>query len=174
MRNGNHKFSRVLAIVPFAILFLVPALCAQVRSNDSLAAPFAQSYWLSTSEIAEAVPPAKVLPSVRDNCERPVRSSSISASSYRTPVNIEMLLPSAVKAEANGSNNDSTSGLPLNSVTFTSAYENAPSSAVDHTNDPEYFANHVPLVRGLATRVLRESKAHPHVTRVLQVIHPEF
>jgi hypothetical protein len=165
MPNGTRNFSRALAIVPLMIPFLLQPLAAQMKFKEPAPARPTQSYWISTTEIADAIPPAEILPSILATRQGPFRSSTKStpSKSYRTPVNLNMLFPTV--SEHQGNKNGSLA------PTFAPNY--ATSSSEINQSD-EYFAHHVPLVGGLAVRVLEESKAHPHFTRFLQVIHPVF
>jgi len=44
----------------------------------------------------------------------------------------------------------------------------------DRLNDPEFYAHHIPGAGPIVDRVLKESRAHPHLTRVLEFIQPQF
>ena len=92
--------------------------------------------------------------------------------SYHSPVNLKLLLPpTQPRFGATEEKRDTVAHLQ------TPQFVDAPSVAREpnpHANDPEYYARHVPVVGGLVSHVLEQSKAHPRVTRVLQVVHPEF
>jgi hypothetical protein len=167
MPNGTSNLLRVLAIVPLMIPFLLEPLAAQLKFNESAAGQPTESSWISTTEIAEAIPPAEMLPPTLSNRQSPFHSSTKStpSKSYRTAVNLNLLFPKVSEHQGN----QNTSFAP----TFASNYATS-SWGVNQSDDLEYFAHHMPLVGGLAVRVLKESKAHPHVTRVIQAIHPEF
>lgn len=167
MPNGTHNFLRSLAIVPIMIPFLLQPLAGQMKFNGSAPAPPTESYWIATTEIADAIPPAEMLPPILSNRESSFHSSTkpTPARSYRTAVNLNMLLSKVSEHRENKNISFAPTYAPNNETS---------SSQVNQWDDPEYFAHHMPLVGGLAVRVLKESKAHPHVTRVLQVIHPEF
>ena len=100
-----------------------------------------------------------------------IATEAAAPDSYHSPVNLKLLLPPAqarfVPAEEK---RDTVAHLQAPQfIDAPSAHEPNP-----HVNDPEYYARHVPVVGGLVTHVLEQSKAHPRVTRVFQVIHPEF
>ena len=91
--------------------------------------------------------------------------------SYHSPVNLRLLLPPTQASFGQMEEKRDTVAYPQASQ-FAEVPEAREPNA--HVNDPEYYARHVPVVGGLMCHVLEQSKAHPHVTRVFQVIHPEF
>jgi hypothetical protein len=52
--------------------------------------------------------------------------------------------------------------------------DDAANRLAERLNDPEFYAHHIPGAGPIVDRVLKESKAHPHLTRVLEFIQPQF
>jgi hypothetical protein len=91
--------------------------------------------------------------------------------SYRSPVNLKLLLPQS-QGFAGVAENERVSTAHAQHSEFAEA--SASPEPNTHTDDLEYYARHVPVVGGFMQHVVQQSKAHPHVTRVFQYIHPEF
>lgn len=90
--------------------------------------------------------------------------------SYHSPVNFKLLLPPAQTPSGVAQARDVVARVPGSQF---AEVADAREGNTQH-DDPAYYARHVPVVGGLMLHVLQQSKAHPRVTRVLQVIHPEF
>lgn len=101
--------------------------------------------------------------------ERQITSAAPATDSYHSPVNLRLLLP---PTQASFGQMEEKRETQSRASQFADVPEAREPNA--HGNDPEYYARHVPVVGGLVCHVLEQSKAHPHVTRVFQVIHPEF
>jgi len=63
-------------------------------------------------------------------------------------------------------------------LVFASAFEQTPSPVHELTpgrlNDPEFYAHHIPGVGPVIEKAIKESKAHPRLMHIFEVIQPEF
>lgn len=109
---------------------------------------------------------------------RPVFSTQ-HPESYRVPVNLKLLAPGT----------DSTASWQDMQVIFapvefarvmSARAEFSPAEPVvqdepvNRGDDLEYYAHHVPVVGPIMQHVLNQSKAHPRLTRVFEVIQPQL
>ena len=186
--------------LPFAMMLLLfaPLLPAQVRWPRELV-PLRRM----AAPIAKKVAKPQELPSLaymmplslgRENSSLSrVSSYTLPAKSYRVPVNFDLLLPQPLRtaevgaktaelgvrtADLAATENRFLSQASSDRLTFAPTYASdftaVPAEAANHGGDPEYYARHIPLVGGLAMHLLQQSKAHPRITRVFQVIQPQL
>jgi hypothetical protein len=57
---------------------------------------------------------------------------------------------------------------------FAPSYPTVHDSPINRGGDLEYYAHHVPVFGPLMQHVLNQSKAHPRLTRVFEVIQPQL
>lgn len=175
VRNPFHSCSRP-AIVALALSFcFAQVLTAQV-SSPGRRAHFNRIVTGSKSRYGIKAPSsiAEVLPPNSAELRQPTVPLTIPdqpSDSYRSPVNLKLLLPQS-QTFAGVAKNERGSAAHTQRPEF--AESSASPAANTHTDDLEYYTRHVPVVGGFMQHVVQESKAHPHVTRVFQYIHPEF
>ena len=107
----------------------------------------------------------------RSPAEPQITSAAPASDSYHSPVNLRLLLP-PTQAHFGQMEEKRDTVVYSQASQFADVPDAREPNA--HVIDPEYYARRVPVVGGLMCHVLEQSKAHPHVTRVFQVIHPEF
>jgi hypothetical protein len=91
------------------------------------------------------------------------------------PVNLDLLAPKAPRTHESWTAVKFFPGRnPSAWAKFAPNYPAVHHDAINHSDDPEYYARHVPWVGAIAMRVFQQSKAHPRLTRVFQVIQPQF
>lgn len=98
--------------------------------------------------------------------------------SFHQPVNLNLLLaPTTEKWSTSASACTSPRDLIVPSA-FAEPSERSSDEAAnrlaEHLNDPKFYAHHIPGAGPIVDRVLKESKAHPRLTRVLEFIQPQF
>ncbi|MFZ3343214.1 MAG: hypothetical protein WA213_20215, partial [Terriglobales bacterium] len=120
--------------------------------------------------------------------ERPWESEPQLASfgppeSSRQPVNLNLLLPpSPARLSSSTINTNAEKEIDIAApdreliipFTFASTSPTRNHQSLDRFNDPQFYARHIPGVGPLVDRVLKQSKAHPLLTRVLKSIQPQF
>jgi hypothetical protein len=133
----------------------------------------------------------------------PQIKSSASSESNRSPVNLNLLLPLAsaklpawttnTNKDANTPEDASRADVKRNDMSRDRDDANAVSNhdlivatafappvqsndreTAKYFTDPQYLAHRIPGVGSIFDRVLKESKAHPKLTRVLESIQPQF
>ncbi len=181
------------AVLSFAGMLLVfaPLLSAQVRSPRHFT-PI--QHVATSSPLGETVAKPQELPSLayltalsfgRENSSvSRISFYTPTAKSYRVPANLDLLLPHPLKTvqvaakgdfglEKNLSTNASDA-QPMFAPTYAADFTASPAESVNHSDDPEYYARHIPLVGGFAMRIFQKSKAHPRLTHVFEIIQPQF
>ncbi len=98
--------------------------------------------------------------------------------SYRQPVNFNLLLPpSSGKLPSWAKGADRDRGVPdRDSIpsAFATTYPAGDQGTVSPFIDPQYYARRIPGVGPIVDRVLKQSEAHPRLTRLLKSIQPQF
>jgi hypothetical protein len=98
--------------------------------------------------------------------------------SYHQPVNLNLLLPpSTERLFFSPPASTSARGLILPSGFAEPSDPSNDEAAIRFTNrlnDPQFYARHIPGAGPIVDRVLKESRAHPRLTRVLGFIQPQF
>ena len=175
VRNSFHFCSRsAIAALAVSVCF-GQVLTAQVSSSGKrphfirTSAGSKSTYRTKTQRsIAEVLAPNT--PELRQPAT-PLSLAAQPSESYRSPVNLKLLLPQS-QTISGAAENDREPVAHVQSSEFAEA--SASPEPNSHSDDLQYYARHVPVVGGLMQHVFQQSKAHPHVTRVLQYIHPEF
>jgi hypothetical protein len=96
---------------------------------------------------------------------------------HRLPTNTEAALERSIKtAELRGQNQKKYSFGSATSkwLTFASIYGKVHHETVYSTDEPEYYAQHIPWAGSFILRLCRQAKLHPRVTGVLKVFRPQF
>ncbi len=99
--------------------------------------------------------------------------------SYRLPVNLKLLAPGTASAASWESMNGvsapvESAGVNTARTEFSLAEPAIHDEPLNHGDDLEYYAHHVPVVGPIMQHVLNQSKAHPRLTRVFEVIQPQL
>jgi hypothetical protein len=98
-------------------------------------------------------------------------------------VNLNLLLPSSTERLFSSASASTSPRDLILSNAFAEPSGRSPSGRsnddaaqrfADRLNDPEFYAHHIPGAGPIVDRVLKESRAHPHLTRVLEFIQPQF
>ena len=96
-------------------------------------------------------------------------------SDYRLPTNTKAVLDQATRtAELRGKEKYFLSSAPSKWLTFAPPYGKAHHETLDSVDELEYYAHHIPRAGSLIVRICQQAKVHPHVTRVLKVLRPQF
>lgn len=116
-----------------------------------------QHSWVSDSKTASFSPPLK---------------------SYRQPVNFNLLLPpSSGKVPSWTKDADRDRAIPDRGFVpsaFATTYPATDQGTINLFTDPQDFARHLPGIGPIVDRVLKQSEAHPRLTRVIKSIQPQF
>jgi hypothetical protein len=199
MLGPGHSSSRsappyglVLLFLTLVLTHILPAQTRVARKATHHSEP------TSRSVLAQTVPEPPLLASFSHRelvpLSEPRPSESLSAAvaptaSFRQSVNLSLLLPpttrkfaSATVANETTPARTSVRGLIQPSVFAEPSGRSNPSRSnddaaqrfADRLNDPEFYAHHIPGAGPIVDRVLKESKAHPHLTHVLEFIQPQF
>jgi hypothetical protein len=185
-------YGLVLLFLTLLLTHILPAQSRMTRKATHHTEP------ASRSVVAQTVPEPPLLASFSHRESAPLSelrpSASLSAAlaptaSFHQSVNLGLLLPpttgrfaSPTTANETTSASNSVRDLILPSA-FAEPSGRSPSSRsnddaaqrfADRLNDPEFYAHHIPGAGPIVDRVLKESKLHPHLTRVLEFIQPQF
>jgi hypothetical protein len=111
----------------------------------------------------------------------PTTTTSLLASprSSRQPVNFNLLLPPRSGKRPSWTTDASTgNAVPdrdlMSPSAFASSLPTPDQETVNIFNDPQDYARRIPGVGPIVDRVLKQSKAHPRLTRILKSIQPQF
>lgn len=174
------------------LLLLVLSFCAQFLSAQAVPRrkrPHRQLTTALTSLARERVPDPPLFASLPRAAlpQRPERSweSTPQAASftgqsrsYRQAVNFNLLLPPTYGKLPSWTKNAGTGKAVLarDSIPSAFAFSSATTDEgpVNPFIDPQYYARRIPGVGPIVDRVLKQSKAHPRLTRVLRSIQPQF
>jgi hypothetical protein len=113
----------------------------------------------------------------------PRPSESLSAAvaptaSFRQSVNFNLLLPPTTEKLFSSAPTSTSPRDLILPATFAELSDRSSDESASHLaerlNDPGFYAHHIPGAGPIVDRVLKESKAHPRLTRVLEFIQPQF
>jgi hypothetical protein len=85
-----------------------------------------------------------------------------------------VLNPGTGTAEFWGKNKYYTASAPARWRTFAPAFGHVHHETIHGANDLEYYGRHIPWAGSVILRIGQQAKAHPHVTSVLNTLHPRF
>jgi len=68
----------------------------------------------------------------------------------------------------------SPSFAPMKWMTFAPTFGQVRPETIHSTNGWESYGHHIPWASSVIPRVSQQAKAHPHITRALQVVQPQF
>jgi hypothetical protein len=174
------------------LLLIMLSFCAQFLSAQAVPKrkrPRRQHTIALTSSVRERVPDPPLFASLSraalpQRPERSWESSSKAASftaqprSYRQTVNFNLLLPPTYGKLPSWTKNVATGKAVVASdlipSVFASTSPTIDEGPVNPFIDPQYYARRIPGVGPIVDRVLKQSKAHPRLTRVLRSIQPQF
>jgi len=184
---GQRHSSRSAAIPFLLLLLFCTDLLAQSRSPrkvslHSVVMASSSSPLVPRTSFGEQVPSAALVSSFSrratpESFERVWREQSsaqfvTSTGSLRQAVNFNLLLP---PAGARLRSTESSGGRSLiRPLTFASDPPPPDCKIPDRYNDPQFYTRHIPGVGSIVDRIFQESKAHPHLTRVIKMIQPKF
>jgi hypothetical protein len=110
----------------------------------------------------------------RGQSESRIRFFPHSASYYRLPTNTNAALyPPTGTAELWG-NETFVGRAPSKWLTFTPTYGNVPHEATYRVENLEHYGQRIPWAGSIILQVGQQAKAHPHVARVVKLLHPRF
>ena len=91
------------------------------------------------------------------------------------PTNTKAVLDQAIgTAELRGKEKYFIGSAPSKWLTFAPTYGKVHHETIYRVDELEYYGHHIPLVGSLIVRICQQAKVHPHVTRVLKVLRPQF
>ena len=92
---------------------------------------------------------------------------------YRLPTNTKAVPDQATgTADLRGENKYFIGSAPSEGLTF--AHGKVHHEMIYRVDELEYYGHRIPWVGSLIVRISQQAKVHPHVTRVLKVIRPQF
>jgi len=77
-------------------------------------------------------------------------------------------------AEFWGKNKYFIGSAPTKWMTFAPTFGHVHHETIHGANDLEYYGHHIPWAGAVILRISQQVKAHPHITRALQVVQPRF
>ena len=183
---GQRHSSRSAAVPFLLLLLLCTDVLAQLRSprrvnfhsgvmvsSSSLLVPRTSFSEQSPSPALVSCFSRRAMPESFERMWREQSSAQFvaSAGSPRQVVNFNLLLPpDGARLQVAESSGGRALGRPL-----TFASDPPPDRQIpDRYNDPQFYTRHIPGVGSIVDRVFQESKAHPHLTRVIKMIQPKF
>ncbi len=93
----------------------------------------------------------------------------------RLSINTNAVLnPETGTAEFWGKNKYFIGSAPARWRTFAPTFGLAHHETIHGANDLEYYGRHIPWAGSVILRIGQQAKAHPHVTSVLNTLHPRF
>jgi hypothetical protein len=103
------------------------------------------------------------------------------AASVHQSVNLNLLLPPTMENLASATATTKPTRASARDLILPSAFAEPSALSTDEAarfasrlNDPQFYARHIRGVGPIVDRLLKESKAHPHITRVLESLQPQF
>lgn len=97
------------------------------------------------------------------------------AGDFRLPVHSASVLAQAARtAELPGKKKYFIGSAPSRWLTFAPAHGRVHIEASNRINEVEYYAHHIPWAGSFVLRICQQAKAHPHITRVINSLHPKF
>jgi hypothetical protein len=179
---------------PTFLLLIVLLFCAQLLSAQALPRQkrIGRQYPIAPlSSGREKVPDPPLLASFalpqrsEHTWESDPKITSFTAhpSSNRQAVNFNLLLPPSSgnppswTRDAIGERTVANRAIPDRDdipSAFASTYPTTDQGTANPFIDPQYYARRIPCVGPIVDRVLKQSEAHPRLTRVLMSIQPQF
>jgi hypothetical protein len=94
---------------------------------------------------------------------------------YRPLITTNAALPPATRTtESRGKENYFIGHAPSKWRTFALTYGKIPRETTCCVRDLEHYGHRIPWAGSIILRILQQAKAHPHVTRVLTLLKPQF
>jgi hypothetical protein len=174
------------------LLLIVLSFCAQILSAQALPPQKRirhQNAITPLSSVREKVPDPPPLASIAraalpQHPDHPwegdpkIASFTAQPRSDRQRVNFNLLLPpSSGKLPSWTADADRDRAIPdrdFNPSAFAATYPATEQGTVNPFIDPQYYARRIPGVGPIVDRVLKQSEAHPRLTRLLKSIQPQF
>jgi hypothetical protein len=101
--------------------------------------------------------------------------AAYNAGDYRLPTNTKAVLDQATRtAELRGEEKYFIGSAPSKWLTFALTYGKVHHETIYGANELEYYGRHIPWAGSLIVRICQQARVHPHVTRVLKVLRPQF
>ena len=99
--------------------------------------------------------------------------------SYHQTVNFNLLLPRGISTRFASRGPDESRADRSLPATSAFAQDSAPAGSnrdafLNRWNDPQFYARHIPGVGPVVERMFQESRAHPRLTRVIELLQPQF
>ena len=179
------------------LLLIALSFCAQLLAAQALPPQkrIRRQYPITQlSSVREKVPDPPLLasfsratlpqrPQHRWESDPKVASLTAQPRSYRQPVNFNLLLPpSSGKLPSWTKDADRDRPIPNGAISdrasvpsaFATTYPTTDQGTVNLFTDPQDFARRLPGIGPIVDRVLKQSEAHPRLTRVIKSIQPQF
>lgn len=94
---------------------------------------------------------------------------------YRVPTNTNAALyPATGTAELWGKEKSFVGRAPSKWLTFAPTYCNLPHETTYRFENLEHYGQRIPWAGSIILQVGQQTKAHPHLTRVVKLLHPRF
>jgi hypothetical protein len=94
---------------------------------------------------------------------------------YRLPTNTKAALNQTTRTPGlRAEDNYFIGRAPSKWLTFAPTYGKVQHETIYRADELEYYGHHIPWVGPLIIRICQQAKVHPHVTRVLKIIRPQF
>ena len=77
-------------------------------------------------------------------------------------------------AEFWGKNKGFKGSTPTKWMTFAPSFGHVHHETIHGANDLEYYGHHLPWAGSVILRISQQARAHPHLTSVLKIVHPQF